>query len=615
MSKITIIDGNSNDKDNIRVIMVKGEKGDKGDTGDPTKLSQLENDVGFITSEEANLQNYYNKSEIDATVQEINETIDEKADTTAIEGEINDINDTLSGLSANITNEIYNRNNADNILQSQINGLASGSPLVASSTAGMTNTNKIYVNTTDGYWYYYNGTAWTRGGIYQTTGLADGSVALNNLDMNLKNDISSFENLVQISKNNYYFNKSLYKYGIYGNQDIPGNRITLRTINFFNINNLNIKKIVIKGTFANDIDIGVTLRTTNDFDGSHLVYDTGWKNSNFEIDLASYPTANYICFGFRNHDNSDFTTLDVLDNLAFDIYTIGNFDATKIIVDNLRDMLDFHENEKLDLLSRLRLNDLQNLKYKSEIFNCNYKPLVAHRGYSAIAPENTLPAFEEAGRAGFWGCETDVQETSDGYFILCHNLNTEWATGTNLVIAESTYAQINALTINNGNNISQYAGLKIPLLEDYLKICKKFGMIPFIDSLQIHSDSSWNNFFSLLDKYDLRDKCVFTAYQEPAKLTKIREYTIKSPVILNVGNDWSGNSDYFLGLLNNWKNSGLAVNYVNINSTQIQLLRNNKSIIGAWTIDDLEDANNIIGLGADYIATNSLISLFTEYKV
>ena len=31
MSKITIIEGNSNDKDNVRAIMVKGEKGDMGD--------------------------------------------------------------------------------------------------------------------------------------------------------------------------------------------------------------------------------------------------------------------------------------------------------------------------------------------------------------------------------------------------------------------------------------------------------------------------------------------------------------------------------------------------------------------------------------------------------
>ena len=31
MSKLTIVEGNSNDKDNVRVIMVKGEKGEMGD--------------------------------------------------------------------------------------------------------------------------------------------------------------------------------------------------------------------------------------------------------------------------------------------------------------------------------------------------------------------------------------------------------------------------------------------------------------------------------------------------------------------------------------------------------------------------------------------------------
>lgn len=61
-------------------------------------------------------------------------------------------------------------------LQSRINSLASGSPLVASSTAGMTDTTRVYVNTTDGYWYYYDGDSWERGGIYQSTDISDLSI-------------------------------------------------------------------------------------------------------------------------------------------------------------------------------------------------------------------------------------------------------------------------------------------------------------------------------------------------------------------------------------------------------------------------------------------------------
>lgn len=61
------------------------------------------------------------------------------------------------------------RKDADSNLQTQINSLASGSPLVASSTSEMTDTSKVYVNTTDGHWYYYNKSNWVDGGIYQAT--------------------------------------------------------------------------------------------------------------------------------------------------------------------------------------------------------------------------------------------------------------------------------------------------------------------------------------------------------------------------------------------------------------------------------------------------------------
>ena len=46
-----------------------------------------------------------------------------------------------------------------------------GSPLTATSTAGMTDTSKVYVNTTDGKWYYYDGSAWTAGGTYNSQGI------------------------------------------------------------------------------------------------------------------------------------------------------------------------------------------------------------------------------------------------------------------------------------------------------------------------------------------------------------------------------------------------------------------------------------------------------------
>ena len=46
-----------------------------------------------------------------------------------------------------------------------------GSPLIASSVAEMIDTTKVYVNTSDGYWYSYDGSNWVSGGLYNSQGI------------------------------------------------------------------------------------------------------------------------------------------------------------------------------------------------------------------------------------------------------------------------------------------------------------------------------------------------------------------------------------------------------------------------------------------------------------
>lgn len=52
------------------------------------------------------------------------------------------------------------------VLESVIQGMAGGAPIVVASTSAMTDTNQIYVLSTDGMWYYHNGSSWTAGGEY-----------------------------------------------------------------------------------------------------------------------------------------------------------------------------------------------------------------------------------------------------------------------------------------------------------------------------------------------------------------------------------------------------------------------------------------------------------------
>lgn len=108
-------------------------------------------------------------------------------------------------LEAKIETEATLRSQSDTNLQTQINSLASGSPLVASSTSQMTNTSRVYVNTTDGKWYYYNGTSWVVGGTYQSTGIGEGTIEENMFSTDLKNVFNEKIN----DKDYFYQNKSL----------------------------------------------------------------------------------------------------------------------------------------------------------------------------------------------------------------------------------------------------------------------------------------------------------------------------------------------------------------------------------------------------------------------
>lgn len=98
-------------------------------------------------------------------------------------------------------------------VEDQVSSAVSSAPVAVSNTSDMTDHNKIYVNTSDGKWYYWNsGTStWTAGGTYQATSLGANSVGLGNLDAQLAEQI--FESFNDITKcGNIRFNSNANSY-------------------------------------------------------------------------------------------------------------------------------------------------------------------------------------------------------------------------------------------------------------------------------------------------------------------------------------------------------------------------------------------------------------------
>ena len=73
--------------------------------------------------------------------------------------------------------------------------------------------------------------------------------------------------------------------------------------------------------------------------------------------------------------------------------------------------------------------------------------VIAHRGASAYAPENTMPAFELAVRQGADMLELDVQRSADGVLVVFHDDTTERWDGRRRLATACTLAELRALDI------------------------------------------------------------------------------------------------------------------------------------------------------------------------
>lgn len=93
--------------------------------------------------------------------------------------------------------------------------------------------------------------------------------------------------------------------------------------------------------------------------------------------------------------------------------------------------------------------------------------VIAHRGASASAPENTMAAFELAARQGADMCELDVQPTADGQLAVFHDETTERWDGRQRAAASLTLAELQQLDIR---------GERVPTLQEVCDFARERGM-------------------------------------------------------------------------------------------------------------------------------------------
>jgi glycerophosphoryl diester phosphodiesterase len=97
----------------------------------------------------------------------------------------------------------------------------------------------------------------------------------------------------------------------------------------------------------------------------------------------------------------------------------------------------------------------------------------AHRGDRVRTPEQTMPAFVEAVRAGADAIELDVQWTKDQRMVLIHDWTVDRTTSSTGTVTDMTYAEIRACDAGSWFG-SQFRGAQVPAFEEVLAFAAKY---------------------------------------------------------------------------------------------------------------------------------------------
>ncbi|MCC8074317.1 MAG: hypothetical protein LIO62_09370 [Clostridiales bacterium] len=227
--------------------------------------------------------------------------------------------------------------------------------------------------------------------------------------------------------------------------------------------------------------------------------------------------------------------------------------------------------------------------------------LIAHRGLRSVAPENTAPAFEEAGKAGYWGAECDIYRTADGVWVVSHDCHTYRMMDKSAFIEKKTYDELMQMNVDNGTNIENYENLKFCTLEEYLQICKEYSMTAVIELKGENNLEYYSEFTSVVDEYGV--DCVYISFHFE-NLEKLRSLT-DAPLYYLVKKITTDD----IALVQTIDNCGIDFNAnkeKNFESDIIEQVIDAGIPIGAWTVDDLDVLDKLVDYGVTMITTDSI---------
>lgn len=228
--------------------------------------------------------------------------------------------------------------------------------------------------------------------------------------------------------------------------------------------------------------------------------------------------------------------------------------------------------------------------------------MIAHQGASGLERGNTCSAFVAAGNRSYFGIETDVHVSADGKFVICHDETLTNVTGgkcdTN--IEKSNYVDYKDITLSDIDGSFYRGDLRVPLLEEYIKICKKYEKICVLEVKNLFSEDDIKRLVEEIDIYGYLENVIFISFftENCLNLRKLLP-TARIQCLY-----WDRKVDQELVDFLKSNRFDIDIMYTLLNEEDVTLLHKNGISVNCWTCDDMESAKKLVEYGVDFITSN-----------
>jgi glycerophosphoryl diester phosphodiesterase len=220
--------------------------------------------------------------------------------------------------------------------------------------------------------------------------------------------------------------------------------------------------------------------------------------------------------------------------------------------------------------------------------------IMAHRGSSKAAPENSMAAFHQAIQDGADWIELDVQETADGQVVVSHDSDFMKAANQDLKIWDATMDDLKNIDIGS-RFASEFKDERVPTLDEVLTACQ--GKIRVNIELKYygHNEQLEQRVADIVDAHGMA--------------SDVMAMSLKMDVVQKMK---SIRPDWKVGLLMSVSAGTLIkmeADFVGINArfatrTLIREAHRSGKEVYAWTVDDAPTMSTLISRGVDGLLTN-----------